>query len=61
VKTLLIVTIEHKKPLPVRENVTDIASQRLYSWLYSQGVEAGVRASLVQEKPEMWEAANASE
>lgn len=54
-KTLLIITIEHTKPLPDKVPITDIASQRLYSYLYSQGVEAGVRASLVQEKVELWE------
>lgn len=57
-KTLLIVTIEHSKPLPEKVQITDIAGQRLYSYLYSQGVEAGVRVSLVQEKQELWEAAD---
>lgn len=54
-RTILIVTIEHKKPLPDNTPITDIAGQRLYSYLYSQGVEAGVRVSLVQDKPELWE------
>lgn len=54
-RTLLIVTIDHRKPLPEKTPITDIAGQRLYSYLYSQGVEAGVRVSLVQDKPELWE------
>jgi hypothetical protein len=39
-KTILIVTIEHSKPLPAKVEITDIASDRLYGYLYSQGVEA---------------------
>jgi hypothetical protein len=54
-ETILILTIRHKKPLPDKTPITDIAGQRLYSYLYSQGVEASVRASLVPQKPEEWE------
>jgi hypothetical protein len=54
-ETYLIVKITHKKPLPEKVDITDIAGQRLYAWLYSQGVEASVRASLVPQKPETWE------
>jgi hypothetical protein len=61
VKTILIVTLEHSKPLPDKTPITDVVGQRLYAYLYSQGVEAGVRASLVQEKPEAWEVDDASE
>ena len=51
-ETILIVRIQHTKPLP--EKVEDIAGQRIYGWLYSQGVEAGVR--VVQDKGlEVWE------
>lgn len=54
-KTILILTIEHTKPLPDKTPITDIASQRLYGYLYSQGVEASVRASLVPDSKEAWE------
>jgi hypothetical protein len=49
VKTILIVEIEHQKPLPVKLDLTDAASQRIYGWLYSNGVEAGVKARLTVE------------
>lgn len=57
-KTILIVTIDHTKPLPAKVEITDIASQRLYMYLYSQGIEAGVTATQctqVPSKPEKWE------
>jgi hypothetical protein len=56
VKTIVILTIEHKRPLPDKVPVTDVIAERTYKYLYSQGVEVGVRASLVQEKREAWEA-----
>jgi hypothetical protein len=46
IKTVLVIEITHKKPLPTRLDVTDAAAQRIYGWLYSQGVEAGVNAAL---------------
>jgi hypothetical protein len=58
VKTIVIVTIEHAKPLPSKVEITDIASDRLYGYLYSQGVEASVTATQctqVPAKPEKWE------
>lgn len=54
-KTLLILTIEHTKPLSTKTPITDVVSERVYNYLYAQGVEAGVRASLVPEKLEAWE------
>jgi hypothetical protein len=57
VKTILILTIDHKKPLPTKVPITDVASERLYNYLYAQGVEAGVRASVASEKVEAWEEA----
>lgn len=56
-KTVLVVEVEHEKPLPTRQDITDIAAQRIYGWLYSQGVEAGVRVALTaQVKPLLaWE------
>jgi hypothetical protein len=48
-KTVLIVEIDHQKPLPVKLDLTDAASQRIYGWLYSQGVEAGVKAKVCAE------------
>ena len=56
-ETLLIVKITHKKPLPKRVDITDIVSDRLYGYLFSQGCEASVRASLIPQKPETWEKA----
>jgi hypothetical protein len=52
VKTILIVTVDHKKPLPERMELSDVAAQRLYGWLYSQGVEASVNASYAQKEVE---------
>lgn len=54
-KTILILTIEHKKPLPVKTPITDVVAERTYNFLYAQGCEAGVRAVLVPEKREQWE------
>jgi hypothetical protein len=55
-KTYLLVELEHKKPLP--EDVAEIAGQRIYGWLYSRGVEAGVRVKPIEAvmQPESWEA-----
>jgi hypothetical protein len=55
VRTILILTIEHKKPLPTKAPITDVVSERIYNYLYAQGVEASVRASIAQEKAEPWE------
>ena len=46
-RTVLQVVIDHNKPLPAKVSLTDIAAQRIYGWLYSQGVEAGVQATLL--------------
>lgn len=46
-KTTIITVIEHKKPLPAKVPVTDAVSQRIYGWLYSQGVEAAVSTKLM--------------
>lgn len=48
-KTVLQIEVTHSKPLPKSMEVTDVASQRLYMWLYSQGVEAGGKAQLIEE------------
>lgn len=57
-KTILILTIEHKKPLPTKTPITDVVSERTYNYLFAQGVEVGVRASLAAEKVEAWEASH---
>lgn len=44
-KTILQIELDHKRPLP--ENVTDAIAQRAYMFLYSNGCEAGVRATLL--------------
>lgn len=54
-ETLLIVKITHKRPLPQRMDITDVVSERTYNWLYANGCEASVRASLVPQKPDDWE------
>ena len=46
-KTYLLVEIEHRKPLPAKQPITDVLSQRIYMYLYAAGVEASVKASLV--------------
>jgi hypothetical protein len=46
-KTILQIEITHSKPLPDKTPITDIVSQRAYSYLYSQGCEAGVKATLL--------------
>jgi hypothetical protein len=54
-KSYFLVELEHKKPLP--KDIAEIAGQRIYGWLYSQGVEAGVRVKPIEQlmdKPE-WE------
>lgn len=56
-ETILIVTIKHAKGLPQKMDITDIVSERTYNWLNAQGVAADVRASLVPQKPEVWEVA----
>jgi hypothetical protein len=56
-KTIVILTIEHSKPLPTKAPITDVLSERTYNYLYAQGVEADVRASLVPNKVEAWESA----
>ena len=48
-KTEILVTITHAKPLPDKTPITDIAAQRIYGFLYSQGVEAGVDARIWTE------------
>jgi hypothetical protein len=58
VKTIVILTIEHKKPLPVRVPITDISAERIQNYPYSQGCEATVTASQLSEIPkalQMWE------
>ncbi len=50
-ETIVLLKITHKKPLP--KLVTDTIAQRAYSYMYSQGVEVGVTATII-EIPE-WE------
>lgn len=54
--TVIQLEFKHTKELP--KDVTDAVAQRAYSYLYSQGVEAGVSAKLMTEvpaKPQPWE------
>lgn len=54
-KSYFLIELEHKKPLPA--DVAEIAGQRIYGWLYSRGVEAGVKVKPIEQlmdKPE-WE------
>lgn len=48
-ETFILLKVTHKKPIP--EIATDIVAQRAYMWFYSQGIEVGVTATLV-ETPE---------
>lgn len=55
-KTIIQLEVEHSKPLP--PDATDIAAQRVYGWLFSRGIEAGVKAKLMEEVPaakQKWE------
>jgi hypothetical protein len=49
-ETLIVLKVSHKKPLP--KDATDMIAQRAYSWLYSQGVEAGVIATISEPPKE---------
>ena len=49
-KTYYLVEVDHRKPLPTGKlDPTDVISQRVYMWLYSCGVEAGVTAKLLED------------
>lgn len=50
-ETIVLLKITHKKPLP--KLVTDTIAQRAYSYMYSQGVEVGVTATLVEVPKEL--------
>lgn len=53
-QTIILLTIEHKKPLP--KDAAKVIEQRFYMWAYSQGVEVGVRATVLPVKNyEVWE------
>lgn len=45
-KTELLLTITHTKPLDLRSPLTDTIAGRVYGYLYSQGYEVGVKAEL---------------
>lgn len=45
-RTMLVVEITHRKPLPAPLDVTDVLMQRTYGGLHSQGCEAGVKVVL---------------
>ena len=45
-KTRITLEIDHRKPLPDKTPLTDIVSQRVYNFLFSQGCECGVTATL---------------
>ena len=47
-ETKVILTITHKKPLPAQ--FLTVLENRFYMWAFSQGVEVGVKAELVEEK-----------
>lgn len=51
-KTLILVEIDHKKDLPSKVPATDVIAQRIYGWLYANGVEAGVQARIEVEVKE---------
>jgi hypothetical protein len=50
-ETKFLVTLTHKKPLP--DQAGAVIAGRIYGWLYSQGVEAGVNVrEMASPKPE---------
>lgn len=51
-KTVIELEIEHQKDLPSRAPVTDVIAQRVYGYLYANGVEAGVTAKVLLEVKE---------
>ena len=51
-KTVLLITIEHTKPLPDKVPVTDIAAQRLYGYFFANGVEVDVEAQIQPQVPD---------
>jgi hypothetical protein len=51
-KTEILVTITHAKPLPDKMPITDIVAQRIYSFIYANGVEVGVDARIWSEVKE---------
>lgn len=51
-KTQILIEIDHKKPLPEKTPITDVIAQRVYGFLYANGVEAGVVAKLWDETKE---------
>jgi hypothetical protein len=46
-KTTILLTIDHKKPIP---DLTDQAANRLYAWLKKMDRTADVTAEIVQPK-----------
>lgn len=43
--TYLIVVIEHDKPLPEKDAaITDVLSERAYTWLHNKGLRGSARA-----------------
>jgi hypothetical protein len=45
-KTQILIEIDHTLPLPSKTPITDVIAQRVYGYLYANGVEAGVAAKL---------------
>lgn len=49
-QTHIVLVIDHRKPLPA--DLTDMVANRVYTLLYSRGVEAGVQARVEMEVKE---------
>ncbi len=48
-KHLVIVSVEHRDPLPVRGelSLTDVLADRAFGWLHANGVQCEVTAELI--------------
>lgn len=50
-KHIVLVTVEHKEPLPIRGelSLTEVLADRAYQWLHANGVSVEVTASMVTD------------
>lgn len=47
-KTLLLIEIEHEQPLPTELSVEDVATQRIYQFLFAKDCAAQVNIALAK-------------
>lgn len=51
-KTVLIIEIDHTRPLPSKSPIGEVLGQRVYGYLYANNCEAGVTVKDVCRFPE---------